>query len=267
MKNIFRFEYFQKIYCINLKSRHDRKILAIQEFKKLGIEDRVEFFEAFENTKNWHLWCLISHRMIIAEAQKKNLENVLVFEDDFTVIEENLQELALSIKDLKRKKWDIFYLGCAFFFQDIPYLKKNDNLLEVHWWRSTHAIAYNKSFYESFLNETALEKIPILIEKYDAIDVLLSKFLQEKHIAYMPLRTICKQSISFSNTENKIINLDKNILGNFLYLRWRSEIKNKICFLLRKILYFFFKYMKIDFFKMTKMKNYLLLLRKVFIKE
>ncbi len=70
--------------------------------------------------------------MIIAEAQKKNLENVLVFEDDFTVIEENLQELALSIKDLKRKKWDIFYLGCAFFFQDIPYLKKNDNLLEVH---------------------------------------------------------------------------------------------------------------------------------------
>ncbi len=52
MKNIFRFEYFQKIYCINLKSRHDRKILAIQEFKKLGIEDRVEFFEAFENTKN-----------------------------------------------------------------------------------------------------------------------------------------------------------------------------------------------------------------------
>ncbi len=64
MKNPF--DYFDKIFCINLDSRPDRWKQVQKEFDKVGILDRVERFSALtgkteggpqgKNVRGWLKW-------------------------------------------------------------------------------------------------------------------------------------------------------------------------------------------------------------------
>lgn len=231
-------EYFDAIYCINLRKRTDRKNLFYKEIDKIWLWKKITFFEGIEK-KNWHLWCLLSHRKIVQIAKKNGYKNVLVFEDDAELIESNANQLKEALKDLLTQKWSMFYLWCTFSFADFPYLEKSNSIYRVRWWLSTHAIAYNSEFYDHFLEITSdSERI---IDKYKAIDVYLSLFWQESYNAYMPLLPIFKQKIGFSTIQDKIINLDQFIITNFYKLteEWISKRLGKK--ILRKIIFLIWK--------------------------
>ena len=36
-------DFFDRLYCISLREREDRRKSALQEFSKVGLADRVEF--------------------------------------------------------------------------------------------------------------------------------------------------------------------------------------------------------------------------------
>ncbi len=230
MKLLNWLEYFDAIYCINLKDRKDRRKKAKKEIKKIWLSWKVIFFDAIKNEKNWHIWCLESHKEIVRIAKRNKYKNILVFEDDIKIIDENIIYLQEAINELKNKKWSIFYLWCTFLWKDLPCLEKNGNLYRVYWWRSTHAIAYNKSFFEVFLKIQSINTI----KKYGAIDVFLSLFGQQVYEAYMPINVIAKQDIYFSSIENKKMNLDPFIMENFIQLKLKSLIRNRIIKIIRK---------------------------------
>jgi GR25 family glycosyltransferase involved in LPS biosynthesis len=77
---------FDKIYCINLVSRPDRKAHVELQFKKAGIE--VEFIEAIEAKSDNEQFtdgmvgCFKSHRSIYESAIASGYESILIFEDD-----------------------------------------------------------------------------------------------------------------------------------------------------------------------------------------
>lgn len=43
-------------------------------------------------------------------AQVNKWKNVLVFEDDIKILEQNIYYLIKSLEQLKNEKWDLFYL-------------------------------------------------------------------------------------------------------------------------------------------------------------
>lgn len=105
------FDYFDKIYCINLKRRPEKWESAIGEFNKLNIFDRVERFDAIEN-KDGKRGCFESHMNVIKIAKEQNLKNVLIFEDDFAVLPRyNDKKFTKSIEFLKKQHWEFFYMG------------------------------------------------------------------------------------------------------------------------------------------------------------
>lgn len=107
-KNINFFDFFEAIYCINLKNRPDKWSNAEKEFEKIGIKGKVVRFDAIEVKENGHIGCMLSHRAIIKMSQEKKLKNVLVFEDDivFTGTMEDLNDfLGFSNKN----NWDLLY--------------------------------------------------------------------------------------------------------------------------------------------------------------
>ncbi len=65
------FSHFEAIYCVNLDRRPDRWEAVQQEFKKIGIQDRVIRFSAIETPNQGAIGCLLSHRAIIEEAKKQ----------------------------------------------------------------------------------------------------------------------------------------------------------------------------------------------------
>ncbi len=207
--------YFDAIYCISLRESKERRKKFKKQIKELWIADKIKFFDAIKNSKNWHLWCMASHREIIKIAQKNKYRNILVFEDDAKLIKENLIYLEKAIQEIHWKKWGLFYLWCIFLWEDLPYLQKNNQTYQICGWRGSHAIAYNECTYKKFLQKTGWKKWIELIKKYIGFDVYLSLFFQEYYKSYMPLKPIFTQEAGFSYIQNKIDNKDIFIIDKF----------------------------------------------------
>ena len=117
------FDFFDKIFYINLDSRPERKIAVEQLFSKYGI--KAERFPAIQLTpeQNEHLRqdgcyfrgderpeharytksCTLSHLSVIFRAKLMGYKNVLVFEDDVIFREDIIEELSLALEDLKKQ--------------------------------------------------------------------------------------------------------------------------------------------------------------------
>jgi glycosyl transferase, family 25 len=113
-------DYFDRSYIINLKDRVDRRQEVLREFRCSGINipnERVRFYTATRPTDSGNFatigmrGCFTSHLNVLENAQRDNLRNVLVFEDDvsFRDIEVDFQNCLLD--DLSRRRWDLLWLG------------------------------------------------------------------------------------------------------------------------------------------------------------
>lgn len=109
MTNIY--DYFEDIVCINLDISNDRRQHAQMYFDKLNIPAR--FFITTKHKKGGIYGCFESHIKILIDAYERDLNNILVFEDDFlptpAYSEENLQKVIDFMRS--NEEWDIFHLG------------------------------------------------------------------------------------------------------------------------------------------------------------
>lgn len=164
-------DFFKEAFYINLDSRPDRDILFQDELKKHGLDGFVKRVSACTpklddigpgNTQQEitlihfrkHGACGRSHKNLVKYAKDKNLDNILIFEDDaafyndgntkaIELIENSLDVLA-TIPD-----WDIFYMGGIILQDEID--QPVGNLLKVDITLTTHAWAINKRCYNNVL--------------------------------------------------------------------------------------------------------------------
>ena len=108
--------YFGAALVINLAERGDRRIFVEREFQKVGWKE-YKFFPAlrFDDAAGFQLpsWrgCFTSHLECLRLAQKQQLENILILEDDLT-LSSSIQRLTPEIIAAVRKlDWDFLYFG------------------------------------------------------------------------------------------------------------------------------------------------------------
>jgi GR25 family glycosyltransferase involved in LPS biosynthesis len=180
------FEYFDKVFLINLDKRKDRLDRCNDIFEKNNVKDLVERFPGIvpdpsddipytkdtEKIKVPLYGCLLSHVNIIKKAKAEGLKSILVFEDDVDFI--NIDSIEKSVDQLKNRDWSLFYLGAN---THVPIEKVDENLLILKKGYATHAVAYHESFYDYFIDSFEQKKIHI-------IDVWLSDFGQENFKSY-----------------------------------------------------------------------------------
>jgi GR25 family glycosyltransferase involved in LPS biosynthesis len=180
------FEYFDKVFLINLDKRKDRLERCNNIFEKNNVKDLVERFSGIvpdpsddipytkdtEKIKIPLYGCLLSHINIIKRAKAEGLKSILVLEDDVDFI--NVDYIDRSIEQLKNKEWSLFYLGAN---THVPLNKEDENLLVLKKGYATHAVAYHESFYDYFIKNFERRNIPI-------IDVWLSDYGQENFKSY-----------------------------------------------------------------------------------
>lgn len=219
------FDFFDKIFYINLKHRTDREQEALNEFKKFNINaERWEAtrisretsdgmteagFPLCDNTYPEDLddntlekfkfviigqrSCALSHLNIIRYAKRHNLENVLIFEDDVSFNENvNIVEiLENTLEELKNVDWDMFYLGTI---RLSPIKKCGEYLGKLGICSATHSYAVNKKAYDVLL------EYPFM--SVTAIDTFYSKLSSlDKLNIYSPLTQLTCQSEGFSDIQ------------------------------------------------------------------
>jgi GR25 family glycosyltransferase involved in LPS biosynthesis len=183
--------FFHRIYCINLDSRQDRWRYVSGHLASVGLGE-VERFSAIDVRNDPKLrpherllrdnfsllgmcGCMLSHRRIIELAKAQRLRNVLVFEDDVRILEENVDSLDEALAQLEKLEWDVFYLGATYLFK---LELAGDVLVRVaNGAYATHAIAYNHTIYDQILNVLPAEPEDYLASNAFQVNAL-DKWLQ-----------------------------------------------------------------------------------------
>lgn len=233
------FDKFSSIYYINLEERTDRKEETLQEFAKYNINAiRIPGVsltdEENENiTKNggiiWndaHLdkflkrqrGCTIAHLNAIKQAKETGLKNVLLFEDDILFANDIdvLSVLNNALEDLEKIDWDMFVLGSN---PRSPIKKITNNLGLLDYFYCTHAIVYNSTCYDTFL-EFSFSKMMV-------VDQHTSRLSTAGRVkAYTPLTPIAFQRKSVSSiTGSQYITPDGTTVG-FMKDAYKTYITN-----------------------------------------
>ena len=209
-----------KVYCICLQERQDRYYSSLEEFKRIGLDTRVQYYRPQKNKIGGRIGCWESHKWCITQTNGM----CLIFEDDIKFSNDWYTQLYTIEKFLREtKNWNMFYLGgivCELFEQtnDVS----QTNCITTHsYFLSQNCVEYLK---------TSVNFNPVLYERLQ-LDVYYYRNFKHNYILNHP---ICYQDngISDNNWSRGIYKFIINYIqlyfwslffktNNFLFIKLR----------------------------------------------
>ena len=202
-------EFWDKIYCINLDRRPDRWQECLVEFEKLKLTNFITRFSGIDMAHGG-MGCYASHIAVMKEAI--NYDHVLILEDDVEFFID-LATLEKSFNDLMRQDWDVFFVGT----RPKGIIKKiTENLTKIGGGSCTHAIGYNKKAlnlcYQSLVEQYKKNNPPHYFVPIDNVGVY-------EHISklncFSPYPLACVQRKSYSDLRNEITDFGQDNLKEY----------------------------------------------------
>jgi GR25 family glycosyltransferase involved in LPS biosynthesis len=216
------FNFFDKIFCINLQKRVDRWQESEKVFLELAINDIVTRYNAIDYSDEESIsprdrgrcGCAQSFLNVVKTAKEQNCNNVLIFEDDiklhktkdfiFKVMQDCIKELPYD--------WEFFYLSAnPLNHVSNCVLPFSENLRIVTSAFCCHAVAINANAYDMLLHtfETQYQNdIKQLVNRAINFDGLCMSVIQPRQKTYMPKQLLFTQRYNYSNIDydNRDIN-------------------------------------------------------------
>ncbi len=144
-------EYFDKIYCISLDERSDRRKEARAQFDAVGLLNSVEFVIVKKHPIDCEQGIFESHLLCMEKGLSAGADNILIFEDDICFDRFGPQILKSSIDFLSSEpNWKILFLGCM-----VKASRKTENksVLKINFRSLCHAYVLNASFAHRLVKE------------------------------------------------------------------------------------------------------------------
>ena len=144
-------DYFDRLYCISLKEREDRRQSALEEFSKVGLSDRVEFEIGQRHSNNIEQEVYESHMLCLRKGLEAGAENIVIFEDDIEFDCFDPERLRSCTEFLRQHpEWKVLLIGAL-----IRSSRKTTNpcVQKVRYQSLTHAYALNRHYAETLAYE------------------------------------------------------------------------------------------------------------------
>jgi GR25 family glycosyltransferase involved in LPS biosynthesis len=190
-------------FYINLNSRVDRKLHVEHQLNIVGIRDNVKRFNAIHNV-NGRIGCSLSHLKCIQMAKEKNMECVLILEDDvsFLLPEDFVQNVNDFLSNPKNK-WDVLLLAG----NNLPPFTTNDEVsIRVTHCQTTTGYIVRQHYYDTLISNIK-EGVAKLMKNpehhyYFAIDKYWIN-LQKQHRWMLLVPLIVVQRPDYSDIEKR----------------------------------------------------------------
>lgn len=105
--------FFDRIYCISLNERPDRRAQAAEQFARVGLADKVIYMIVDRHPTDCEQGIYESHIICIRKALDDGARNILLFEDDVVFERFSPARLGAALSFLKRQpQWQALFLGC-----------------------------------------------------------------------------------------------------------------------------------------------------------
>ena len=140
-------DFFDRIYCISLEEREDRRRAAAESFAKVGIADKVEFVLVQPHPSNIEQGMYESHMTCLRKGLEAGAESIVVFEDDIIFDRFDAEHFKQCTQFLaEHPDWKVLLLGAL-----IRESKKTTNpfIQKVGYQSLAHAYALNRSYAET----------------------------------------------------------------------------------------------------------------------
>ncbi|MFN2353936.1 MAG: glycosyltransferase [Desulfopila sp.] len=201
--------FFDKIYCISLDNRGDRREQAHKEFEKLGILERVEFVIVAKHPTDREQGIFQSHMECLKRGIAAGGRNILVFEDDVFFQRYDAHGLRRACTSLASITWNGFFLGCI---TDGSMKTTEKNLVKIHYRTLAHAYALNRPFAETLVQETWA-------------GVPFDEFLRRRGDNFYALSPMCAFQ-GCSGTDNQRVAIDRmrRIFGGLPFIQKTNEL-------------------------------------------
>jgi GR25 family glycosyltransferase involved in LPS biosynthesis len=145
-------EYFDKIYCISLDERSDRRKEARAQFDAVGLLDSVEFVIVKKHPIDCEQGIFESHLLCMEKGLSAGADNIVIFEDDICFDRFSPQVLKSSIDFLlSEPNWKILFLGCMVKGSRKI---KNKSVLNIDFRSLCHAYVINHGFAQRLLKNS-----------------------------------------------------------------------------------------------------------------
>jgi len=144
-------EYFDKIYCISLDERSDRRKEAKAQFDAVGLLNSVEFVIVKKHPIDCEQGIFESHLLCMKKGLSAGADNIVIFEDDICFDRFRPQILKSIIDFLSAEpNWKILFLGCM-----VKGSRKTENksVLNIDFRSLCHAYVISPGFAQRLVKD------------------------------------------------------------------------------------------------------------------
>ncbi len=200
---------FPESYCINLAHRTDRWDSVQEEFKRIGIADKVKRFGAISlannvNKQRGYAGCTISHFAVLSQHVKGPIG---VFEDDVRFINDAPAVIEKALAQAPAD-WDLIYLGAN---PTHAMYRHSENLLRVTQAYCTHAMIFNDTGIIKYILEN--------ISLFERIDTFFMHQIQPKFKVFITDPLIATQANGLSDVTGVQNDYHDLIINNYNQFR------------------------------------------------
>ncbi len=203
--------FFDKIYCISIVEREDRRQAVGKEFERVGLAGLVEFVLVDKHPENREQGIFESHIICLKKGLASGAEKILVFEDDVFFYDYQADKLLVACAKLDDiSSWDGLLLGGI--IRGCSRLGNNKNdLWRVRYRCLTHAYCVQAKFAR-FLVQQPWSGVPI--------DTFMKK---QNPDFYAPARMFAFQGKFDSDNQTAGIAFFRRLFGGMFFLQRLNE--------------------------------------------
>lgn len=202
--------FFDAAYCISLAGRPDRRATAVKQFKRVGLQDQVEFIIVQKHPVDNEQGIYESHLICMAKGLAAGARYILIFEDDIVFKGFSVAKLAQCTDFLDQHSYcRLLFLGClAAKSRRTP----SPGILNVAYRALTHAYIIESSLAAELVNEKWHRK---------PYDVVLAEVPEDKFALYP---SFAFQSDSPSDNERlKKLEMIRRLFGGLGFIQKMNE--------------------------------------------
>lgn len=201
--------FFDKVYCISLAERSDRREQAKRQFAAVGLLARLEFVIVAKHPENNEKGIFESHMLCLQKGLAAGGRHILIFEDD--VFFRNFDPSALQAtlgRLAKIDKWDGFFLGCI---TEGSRKTATKSLVKIRYRCLAHAYAVNVSFAGRLIRQ-----------QWNGIP--FDELLRRQHADFFAIYPmVAFQGLCGSDNQTVIIELLRNFFGGLPFIQRVNE--------------------------------------------
>jgi GR25 family glycosyltransferase involved in LPS biosynthesis len=201
--------FFDKIYCISIDTRRDRREDAKKQFANIGLLNRVEFVIVKKHPENREEGIFQSHMICINKGLQAGGKHILIFEDDILIKKFQPQSLLSAIDFLQKiPSWNSFLLGAI---SSKITATDEQSVVKLQYRSLAHAYALNRPFAEH-LTRRSWDGTPF--------DELLRQECKD-YYALSPM--IAFQSDTSTDNQRILLDRVRRLLGGLPFIQRANE--------------------------------------------